>query len=99
MPLENLIRARIIGALNLLGLRAQQEGVELELCIYGGSAMMLAYSSGDIEDIRFLIRKMEIRSLPQVEELLGRFYPYDALTPQARALIEGLLPRPESPAP
>ena len=190
MPLENLTRARMITALNLLGLRAQQEGVELELCIYGGSAMMLAYSSrettkdvdaivrpsevalrlakdvaqqlglheswlnddvkqfvsdagtyaplqieeledaarrhlkitrpsasyllamkclacrsglpgypGDIEDIRFLIRKMEIRSLPQVEELLGRFYPYDALTPQARALIEGLLPRSESPAP
>jgi hypothetical protein len=190
MPLENLTRARIIAALNLLGLRAKQEGVELELCIYGGSAMMLAYSSrettkdvdaivrpsevalrlakdvaqqlglheswlnddvkqfvsdagtfaplqieefedaasrhlkitrpsasyllamkclacrsglpgypGDIEDIRFLIRKMEIRTLAQVEEFLGRFYPYDALTPQARALIAGLLPRPESPSP
>ena len=54
---------------------------------------------GDIEDIRFLIRKMEIRSLPQVEELVGRFYPYDAFTPQARALIEGLLPRPQTPTP
>jgi hypothetical protein len=54
---------------------------------------------GDIEDIRFLIRKMEIWNLAQVEELLGRFYPYEALTPRARALIEGLLPGPESPAP
>jgi len=52
---------------------------------------------GDIEDLRFLIRKMEIRSLPQVEELVGRFYPYDALTPQA--LIEGLPSRPQTPAP
>src|SRR6266545_4183391 len=47
---------------------------------------------GDIEDIRFLIRKMEIWTLAQVEELLGRFYPYDALTPRTRALIEGFCP-------
>ncbi len=62
------------------------------------SALNLGYP-GDIEDIRFLIRKMEIWTLAQVDELLGRFYPYDALTPQARALIEGLLPRPQSPTP
>lgn len=189
MPLENLTRARIIGALNLLGQRAQQEQVELELCIYGGSAMMLAYDSrettkdvdaivrpsevarrlardvalqlglheswlnddvkrfvseagtfaplrieqledaaqrhlkitrpsasyllamkclacrsglpgypGDIEDIRFLIRKMEIRTPGQVEEHIARFYPYDALTPQARAIIGGLLSKPDAPA-
>jgi hypothetical protein len=183
MPLEKLTRARIIAALNLLGLLAEKEKVELELCIYGGSAMMLAYSSrettkdvdavvkpsepawrlagevgkalglhegwlnddvkrflseggtfaplkveeledaarrhlkitrpsasyllamkclacrsglpgysGDIEDIRFLLRKMNIRTLSQIEEHVQRFYPYDALTPQARGLIEALLP-------
>ena len=45
------------------------------------------------------LQKMEICSLVQVEELVGRFYPYDALTPQARAVIEGLLPGPQSSAP
>jgi hypothetical protein len=50
---------------------------------------------GDLEDIRFLIRKMNIRSLVQIEEHLQRFYPYEALTTQARALIQGLLPEPE----
>jgi hypothetical protein len=183
MPLENLTRERIIQALNLLGKKAEAEKVELELCIYGGSAMMLAYGSrektkdvdaivrpsekarclaqevaqelslheswlnddvkqfvsdsgtfapleieglegaarrhlkitrasasyllamkclscrsalpgypGDIEDIRFLIQKMGIRTLGQIDEHIARFYPYDAMTTQARATIEGLLP-------
>ena len=188
MPLEKLTRQRIIAALNLLGQLAEREKVEFELCIYGGSAMMLAYGSrettkdvdaivkpsevarrlakevaqalglheswlnddvkrfvseagtfapmqieeleeaarrhlkitrpsasyllamkclacrsalpgypGDIDDIRFLIRKMEIRTLEQIDECIGRFYPYDTVTSQARAVIEGLLPPPVNP--
>ena len=31
--------------LSLLGQLAEQEGVTLELCLYGGSAMMLAYGA------------------------------------------------------
>ena len=183
MALEKLTRQRIVNALNLLGQLAEREEVELELCIYGGSAMMLAYGSrpntkdvdavvrpsetakrlavevgqklglhaswlnddvkqflsengtfapleveelettakrhlritrpsasyllamkclacrsglpgypGDIEDIRFLIRKMNIRTLAQIEEHLNRFYPFDALTPTARSLIQSVLP-------
>lgn len=185
MPLENLTRARIVEALNLLGQLAEQEKVELELCIYGGSAMMLAYGArektkdldaivrpsdvgqrlakevaqrlrlheswlnddvkqfvshegtfapleieelegaakrrlkitrasasyllamkclacrsalpgypADVEDIRFLIRKMDIRTLAQIDEHIARFYPFDTLTPQARETIAGLLPKP-----
>ena len=45
MPLEKLTRARVLQALNLLGELAEQEQVTLELCIYGGSAMMLAYGA------------------------------------------------------
>src|SRR5689334_7141868 len=41
MPLEIRLRE----ALNLLGQLAEQEEVTLELCIYGGSAMMLAYGA------------------------------------------------------
>jgi hypothetical protein len=190
MPLEKLTRQRIINALNLLGQMAEREMVELELCIYGGSALMLAYGSreatkdvdavvkpsevarrlatevaqalglheswlnddvkrfvseagtfapmqieeleaaarrhlkitrpsasyllamkclacrsglpgypGDIDDLRFLIRKMGIRTLEQIDEHIGRFYPHDALTPPARAIISGLLIAPESTKP
>jgi hypothetical protein len=187
MPLENLTRERIIEALNLLGKLAAEKNVKLELSLFGGSAMMLAYGSrdrtkdvdaiirpsqvaselvkqvaerlnlheawlnddvkrfvsdagtfaplqihelesaakqhlkitrasasyllamkalacrsalpgyaGDIEDLRFLIRKMEIRTLDQLDEHIGRFYPGDAMTSQARAIIETLLPRLEN---
>ena len=49
--------------------------------------------AGDLEDIRFLVRKMNIRSLDAVEENLSRFYPAEALTPAARDIIEGFLPK------
>jgi hypothetical protein len=182
MPLERLTRDRLIEALNLLGTLAEQEDVTLELCIYGGGAMMLAYSAreatkdldvlakpsatalrlsgivaqrlgldegwlnsdvsqfvsidgtyapleiegleaaarkrlkitrpaasyllamkclagrsalpgyaGDVGDIRFLIRKMGIRSVDQVEEHLQRFYPQEALSPKVQEFIRGIL--------
>lgn len=184
MPLEKLTRQRIIAALNALGQKAERDATYLELCIYGGSAMMLAYGAreatkdvdaivkpagsveglarevaqelgldstwlndnvkrflseagtfaplriqeleeaaqrylkitrpsasyllamkclscrsalpgypGDMEDIRFLLKKMQIRSVEQVDEHIARFYPYDTLTTQARAVIEALLPK------
>jgi hypothetical protein len=182
MPLEKLTRARIVHALNLLGELAEKEGVTLELCIYGGSAMMLAYgardgtkdvdatvqpgevgarlaqqiaeqlgldeswlnddirkflsdrgtfapleiqelessakqhlkitraSAGyllamkclacrpdlpgwqrDVGDIRFLVRKMGITTLAEVEQHVNRFYPYEGLHDRARAVIEEIL--------
>ncbi len=182
MPLERLTRARLIEALNLLGSLAEQEDLTLELCIYGGGAMMLAYSAreatkdldvtakpaadalrlativaqrlgldaawmnsnvrqfvsmdgtfaplevegleaaarkrlkitrpsasyllamkclagrsalpghpGDVGDIEFLIRKMDLRSVEQVEEHLQRFYPREALSPTLREFILGIL--------
>lgn len=182
VPLEKLTRERIVEALNLLGEFAEQEQVHLELCIYGGSAMMLAYGArdstkdvdviahpsdvaealarrvaeqldlheswlnsdvrrfssvqgtfaplevqgleaaarrrlkitrasasyllamkclagriplpgyaGDIDDIRFLVKKMGLRSVEEVEEHLNRFYPNEGLTPRVREAIEGVL--------
>jgi hypothetical protein len=46
---------------------------------------------GDIGDIRFLIRKMGIRTVDQIQEHLERFYPDEVLTPRLRELIQGLL--------
>jgi hypothetical protein len=182
MPLEKLTRRRLVEALNLLGQLAEQEQMTLELCFFGGSAMMLAYSArettkdadviaqpsevarrlalavaqrldldetwmndevkrfvsdrgtfapleieeleeaakcrlkitrasasyllamkclaarsalpgfpGDIGDIRFLIRKMGIRTVEEVETHLERFYPREVLTPKLRETIAGLL--------
>jgi len=189
MPLEKLTRARIVEALNLLGQLAEAEEVTLELCLYGGTAMMLAYGArastkdvdviarpsavtvalarqvaerlgldeswlndevrrfvshegtfapleiqeledaarsrlkitrpsasyllamkclagrsalpgfpGDLADIRFLIRKMGLSSVAQVEEHLERFYPHETLSPKVRESIQGLLAETGGPA-
>ena len=184
MPMEKLTRERVVQALSLLGQKAAEAKVELEMCIYGGSAMMLAYSSrestkdidaivkpsdialrlakevakqlglhegwlnddvkrfvsdlgtfaplqiaelegaakqhlkitrasasyllamkclacrsalpgysGDIVDIRFLVAKMDIRTLEQIDEHIARFYPHEALTIESRRIIAQLLPK------
>lgn len=181
VPLEKLSRHRIVQALNRLGHLADQEGLDLELCLYGGAALMLAYGArdatkdldviakptevvqrlatsvahelgldeswlndqvrqfvsdlgtfasleiqeletaarkrlkitrpsagyllamkclagrsalpgyaGDIADIDFLIRKMALQSVDDVERQIERFYPHDTLTPRMREILEGI---------
>src|SRR5687768_1335882 len=61
MPLEKLTRARIVEALNLLGELAEQENVTLELCLFGGSAMMLAYSARETtKDVDVMARPSDV---------------------------------------
>jgi hypothetical protein len=182
VPAEKLTRARVIEALNLLGTLASEENLTLELCIYGGSAMMLAYGArdatkdvdviakpsedahrlalrvaerlglqpdwlnddvrrytsidgtfapmqiqelettakqrlkitrpsasyllamkclagrsplpgfaGDLDDIKFLVKKMGIRTLEEVESHLAKFYPDEVLSPKLRETVEGIL--------
>jgi len=182
MPLEKLTRERIVQALSLLGELAEQEQVTLELCIYGGSAMMLAYGVrtttkdvdaimrptevaqrlakkvaerlnlheswlnsdvrqfvsdagtfapldiedlegaakrhlkitrpsasyllamkslacrvgapgqyGDVADLQFLINKMNIQTLDEINAHIDRFYPHDGLTEHAVAVLKDLL--------
>lgn len=43
--MKALTRNRLKQALRRLGELADAEGVTLELCVYGGSAMMLAYNT------------------------------------------------------
>jgi len=163
-------------AFRRLGELAEAEGITLELCIYGGSAMMLVYNTrqatkdvdavmhpkavaerlaakvadefsfstnwlnddvklylapsgqtrnlpqqfkglhltaptagyllamkamaarprlpgyeGDIDDLRFLLRKLEIRSVDQIGGLIDKYYPDDVLPPEKRVLIEELI--------
>ncbi|MFP4166048.1 MAG: hypothetical protein ACLFUF_02650 [Opitutales bacterium] len=46
---------------------------------------------GDLDDLDFLIRKMKIRSLDQIQEAVDRFYPDDLIRPQDRALLQTLI--------
>jgi hypothetical protein len=176
LSMATLSRELIWRALVCLGGLADAEGVKLEVCIYGGAALMLAYDSraitkdvdavvrpsdvaqrlarrvaeelalpddwlnddvkmfvapneglralpwdsvgiavtvptasyllamkalacrkalpgyeGDIADLRFLLRKMEIASVSQVQEHIDRYYPDDVIRAEDEALISELI--------
>ncbi len=46
---------------------------------------------GDLDDLAFLIRKMKIHSLDQIQDAVDRFYPDDLIRPQDRALLQSLI--------
>ncbi len=48
MPLKKLTRAEIVTALQRLSELAQAEGVRLEVTLYGGAVMLLAYDARDV---------------------------------------------------
>lgn len=166
----------IMRALTRLGELSEQEGIKLELCIYGGAAMLLAYDSrtitkdvdavicpsdagvrlvravageldlpedwlndqvkifvapkeglrelplevpglavtvptasyllamkalacrnplpgyeGDIADLRFLLTKMKIKTVDEVQEHIDRYYPDDVVLPADAAQIKLLI--------
>lgn len=59
--MKNLDRSSLILALKELGKHALEESVELEICIYGGSAMLLAYDSRNAtKDIDAICKPREI---------------------------------------
>lgn len=47
--------------------------------------------AGDEEDLRFLIRKLEIRNPQDVQQHIDRYYPDDVLKPAAEALIARII--------
>jgi hypothetical protein len=53
--------------------------------------------AGDQEDILFLVRKMELKTFAQVEEVYHRFFPRDQIPEQSRLSIEGVLEKARSP--
>jgi len=46
---------------------------------------------GDIDDLAFLIRKLNIRSLDEIQNAVERFYPDDIIRLQDRPLLESLI--------
>lgn len=46
---------------------------------------------GDLDDLRFLIRKMEITSVDTIQERIDRYYPDDVIPAHQRATLEALI--------
>lgn len=51
----------------------------------------LAGYAGDYGDIRFLVQKMGISSVEEAEGIHDKFFPHDALTAEAREVIQGAI--------
>jgi len=174
--MKTMTKAVVTHALRRLGELAAGAGFELELCIYGGALMMLAYDAramtkdvdavilpsreglalaaqvgrelglpenwlnddvktflapagqtrplpwdmpglmltaptasyllamkalacraplpgyqGDLDDLRFLIRKLSIRSVDDIQKVIDKYYPDDVITPEHVVLLEAIL--------
>lgn len=166
----------LIAALDRLGALALEQGTKLEICLYGGAAMMLAYDrraitkdvdaiiqpselgcrlakrvgdelglpedwinddvkvfvapsgqvralpwdgpgigltaptagyllamkalacrqplpgyQGDVDDLRFLIRKQNIKSVQGIQDTIDKYYPDDVISPEHAALLDALI--------
>lgn len=46
---------------------------------------------GDLQDLRFLIRKMEITSVAEIQKWIDRYYPDDVIPEPQRSTIEALI--------
>lgn len=46
---------------------------------------------GDLEDLEFLIKKLNIRSLDEIQSAIDRFYPDDLIRQQDRNLLQSLI--------
>ncbi|MBT3191159.1 MAG: hypothetical protein HN341_01260 [Verrucomicrobia bacterium] len=171
-----ITRPLLLRALSRMGELAVEAGLELELCIYGGALMMLAYDAramtkdvdavvrpsreglalakrvgrelglpeewlnddvqmfvapveqirslpweapgimltaptaryllamkalacrsplpgyqGDVDDLRFLIHKLEIRSIDEIQNAIDKYYPDDVIAPEHVALLNNLI--------
>jgi hypothetical protein len=46
---------------------------------------------GDLDDLAFLLKKMGIDSVEQIQEAVDRFFPDDVIRPQDRILLQSLI--------
>jgi hypothetical protein len=53
-----------------------------------------ATDRGDVADIRFLIRHLRLKTVEEVLEILGQYYPQDQIPPRARFLVADILAQP-----
>jgi hypothetical protein len=61
MPLKYLTKAEIEAALNRISELASAEGLRLEMTLYGGALMLLAYNARDVtKDVDAIIRPSEV---------------------------------------
>lgn len=101
-PPSSLTREAILGALTELSDELGAIGVSGEICLFGGTVMVLAFGArpatkdvdagepSDVVDIRFLIEHLQLRTSASVLAIVADYYPARLIPVRTQYLIEGL---------
>ncbi|MCK9589298.1 MAG: hypothetical protein WC076_07990 [Terrimicrobiaceae bacterium] len=94
-----LTREAILRALASLSDELGKQGVVGELCLFGGTVMILAFTarlggttgeSSDVADIVFLIRHLRLESAAATLQIVAQYYPANRIPVRTQYLVEGL---------
>ncbi len=100
MPLEYLTRIEIEAALNRLSELAAAEGVRLEMTLYGGALMLLAYDARDAtKDVDAIIHPTEVGRRLVARVAAERGLPEDWLNDNVRLFVSSREAKNELPLP
>ncbi len=88
MPYESLSRAKLTQALRRLGELAHEQGVTLELSLYGGAVFTLVYGSRETtKDVDAVVRQSELAQKLAVKVALELGLPEDWLNDHVKQFL------------
>ncbi len=100
MPLKYLTRVEIEAALNRISELATAEGVRLEMTLYGGALMLLAYDARDVtKDVDAIIHPSEVGRRLVVKVAAERGLSEDWLNDNVRQFVSAKEAKNELPLP
>ena len=88
---SGLSRQSILRAFQEMSDQLERRGTAGELCLFGGTVMVLAFAARaatDVSDIVFLIRHLKLESATAVMDIVAAYYPQVPV--KAQYLVEGL---------
>ena len=98
MPLKYLTKTEIEAALNRISELAAAEGVRLEMTLYGGAVMLLAYDARDVtKDVDAIIHPPEVGRRLVAKVAVERGLSEDWLNDNVRLFVSGKEAKNEMP--
>ena len=86
-------KEKLLEALKRVGekLDAQGKVGEIPECLLAMKLISARIADTDLEDARFLMRKLEINTTEQAYEILEKYYPVERVLPKTKYFVEEIL--------